>query len=257
MKVTVENQGKLYECDINHPHDLSIHVNAQNGPLAWYVDPIEVSPVRSGDYVGSIKEGSPVNFMNVSFNPHGNCTHTESMDHIADNGVSVCDVVPSRFLFVELITVEPTIVSDDNNLSQKGDLVVMPQALNRQFSEETEALIIRTSPNSIEKKNLVYSGTNPCYFHPNTIQSIVDSGVNHLLIDLPSVDREDDGGKVLAHHTFWNYPDDPQMHRTITELIFADNAIKDGLYLLNLQVAPFKMDATPSRPIIFPLHLVQ
>ncbi len=254
MKVTVENNGKRYICDPDHPHDLSIHVNGKDGPLAWYVDPIEVSPVRAGDYVGAIKEGSPVNFMNVSFNPHGNGTHTESLDHIADNGLSVCDIVPSRFLFVELITVQPTNVQQKTELSEEGDTIIMPEDLNCHFSGETEALIVRTLPNSIDKKNRVYSGTNPCYFHPETIQKIVDSGVDHLLIDLPSVDREDDGGKVLSHHCFWDYPNNPQQHRTITEMVFADNSIEDGLYLLNLQVAPFKMDASPSRPIIFPLQ---
>jgi hypothetical protein len=40
---------------------------------------------------------------------------------------------------------------------------------------------------------------------------------------------------------------------TVTELAFIDDAIPDGPYLLNLQVAPFVADAAPSRPILLPL----
>lgn len=253
MKFSVEIKGRTYQSDLDTAHDLSIHVNADTGPRAWYVEPIKVTPVVMGNYVGAIKHGSPVNFMNVFFNPHGHGTHTECMEHIADKGLSICDVVPNHFLVSKLLTVTPTLVEADNDLSKKGDLVVMPDDLNVQNLEDAKALIVRTLPNSSEKKDRVYSETNPCYFHPHTIQKIIDSGIDHLLIDLPSVDKEDDGGKVLSHHTFWEYPKNPQLHRTITELIFASNEVMDGLYLLNLQVAPFKMDAAPSRPIIYPL----
>jgi hypothetical protein len=34
-----------------------------------------------------------------------------------------------------------------------------------------------------------------------------ESGIQHLLIDLPSVDKEKDEGKLLAHKAFWNVTD--------------------------------------------------
>ncbi len=40
---------------------------------------------------------------------------------------------------------------------------------------------------------------------------------------------------------------------TITELIYVPDHVPDGEYLLNLQIAPFNADASPSRPIIFPI----
>jgi hypothetical protein len=45
-----------------------------------------------------------------------------------------------------------------------------------------------------------------------------------------------------------------QHDKTITELIFVPNEVKDGPYLLNLQTAAFENDATPSRPVIYPIH---
>jgi hypothetical protein len=85
------------------------------------------------------------------------------------------------------------------------------------------------------------------------MQLIVDAGVQHLLIDLPSVDREEDGGALAAHHLFWNVPAAPNFQKTITELIYVPNEISDGDYILNLQVSNFANDAAPSRPMLFDL----
>ena len=86
---------------------------------------------------------------------------------------------------------------------------------------------------------------------------IRESGIQHLLIDLPSVDREEDEGKLLAHKAFWNVKDvntlneDARLNCTITELIYVDNAILDGSYILNLQIASFENDASPSKPVLY------
>ena len=53
-----------------------------------------------------------------------------------------------------------------------------------------------------------------------------ESGIQHLLIDLPSVDKEKDKGELLAHKAFWNVTDvntlndDARLDCTITEMIF-------------------------------------
>jgi len=79
----------------------------------------------------------------------------------------------------------------------------------------------------------------------------VNKGVKHLLVDLPSVDREKDAGALLAHKAFWNFEGEVRTDATITEFIFVPNAIVDGTYYLNLQVAPFENDASPSRPVLY------
>jgi kynurenine formamidase len=87
--------------------------------------------------------------------------------------------------------------------------------------------------------------------HPDAAAWLAARGVQHLLVDMPSIDREEDQGKLLAHHAFWNYPTDPRMEATITEMVFVADSIADGLYLLNLQVASFRNDAAPSRPVLY------
>ena len=79
------------------------------------------------------------------------------------------------------------------------------------------------------------------------------SYINHLLTDLPSVDREEDGGKLLAHKAFWKYPEDIRRSATITELVYVPDVVTDGLYLLNVQITSLEVDASPSKPVIYQL----
>ena len=86
------------------------------------------------------------------------------------------------------------------------------------------------------------------------VSDIDQLGIDHLLIDLPSVDKESDGGKLLAHHAFWQYPFNTKTERTITEMIYVPNTIYDGTYLLNIQIASFENDASPSKPLLFQMN---
>jgi kynurenine formamidase len=101
------------------------------------------------------------------------------------------------------------------------------------------------------KLHVNYSNTKPPYLLEEAIAYLNELQVEHLLIDLPSVDKEQDGGKLAAHHAFWQYPHNTQKNKTITELIYVPNEVDDGTYLLNLQIAPFENDASPSKPIIY------
>jgi arylformamidase len=123
--------------------------------------------------------------------------------------------------------------------------------MDKLADKKTEALIIRTLPNVEFKLHENYSGTNPAYLNTDCIAFLEECGVEHLLIDLPSVDRESDGGALAFHHQFWQVPESPQFNKTITELIFVPNEVEDGNYILNLQTAPFDNDASPSRPVLY------
>ncbi|MFT5902230.1 MAG: arylformamidase, partial [Bacteroidia bacterium] len=100
------------------------------------------------------------------------------------------------------------------------------------------------------------SGHNPPYLHHEAVAFLVDNGCKHLVLDVPSIDRESDEGKLLGHKVFWNFPEAPRMDCTVTELAFIPDEVEDGLCLLNLQVAPIENDASPSRPVVYPLIAV-
>jgi len=138
-----------------------------------------------------------------------------------------------------------------------GDLVIKKEHLsNLRKTKVPKALIIRTLPNAASKRKKNYSGTNPPYLETAAMEQIVKLGIEHLLIDLPSVDREEDEGKLAGHKIYWNYPKKDRVHCTITEMIFVDFHISDGLYLLNVQIAPFELDATPSKPVLYKLKKI-
>jgi arylformamidase len=243
MKLTLEKDGRYYSFQTEKGIDLSIALSP-NGPRAWYVEPMRIEPVRTEQFLGSVAEGGAVNFRDVYFNPHGHGTHTENVGHIIDTDFPVVKSISSSHFIAGLISVELK--------NEAEDWVVSEESLAG-FDLNVEALIIRTKPNDHSKIQRQYSGTNFPYLTLGAMQRIVDAGVQHLLIDLPSVDREEDGGALAAHHLFWNVPSEPNFQKTITELIYVPNEIEDGTYVLNLQVSNFANDAAPSRPMLFAL----
>jgi kynurenine formamidase len=250
MKLTLQKDGRTYSFQTEKGMDLSISMNP-NGPRAWYVEPMRIEPFRTEQFLGSVAEGGAVNFRDVYFNPHGHGTHTENVGHIIDTDVPVVRSIGSSHYIAKLVTVELMKQVATQGVSQ-GDWVVNEESLMG-MDLNVEALIIRTTPNDHSKTNRQYSGTNFPYLTLGAMQLIVDAGVQHLLIDLPSVDREEDGGALAAHHLFWNVPEEPNFQKTITELIYVPNEISDGNYILNLQVSNFANDAAPSRPMLFDL----
>lgn len=258
MKLTLQKEDRTYSFQTEKGKDISISLNP-NGPRAWYVEPMRIEPVRTEQFLGSVAEGGAVNFRDVYFNPHGHGTHTENVGHIIDTDVPVVSSIGSSHYVAKLVTVElmkqDAMQDSSKDVTQdasQGDWVVSEESLMG-MDLNVEALIIRTKPNDHSKTNRQYSGTNFPYLTIGAMQRIVDAGVQHLLIDLPSVDREEDGGALAAHHLFWNVPAEPNFQKTITELIYVPNEISDGNYILNLQVSNFANDAAPSRPMLFDL----
>ena len=247
MKIKIEDKGKGYSADLSKPLDISIplHHGIEN-PNAFWAPPVDFSAVRTDLFTGSVKEGGLVNFYNVRLNPHGNGTHTECVGHIAPELFSINQSLQQFFAMAYLTSVYPANID--------GDRIIMKDQLSIPQNIDAEALIIRTFPNSPDKKTRNYSGTNPPYLYFEAAEYIKGLGIKHLLLDLPSVDREEDEGKLLAHKAFWDYPSAPRMDATITEMAFIPDHIKDGLYLLELQVPAFELDAAPSRPVLYAIY---
>jgi kynurenine formamidase len=238
------------------PLDLSIPLLAGKENLrAWYVDPPKMEPVRANGFVGSVVEGGSVNFRDIFFNPHGHGTHTECLGHITETIYSVNSALKTFMCKAQLVTVEPTTMW--NHDQQQEDQVILKEQFDHViWDNDVEALIIRTLPNSTDKRHFDYSSANPPYLAEDMFELVEQLNIKHLLIDLPSVDREVDGGELRFHHLFWGVPMAPKHERTITELIFVSDDIADGVYVLDLQVAPFENDASPSRPVLYQIQSV-
>ena len=247
MITTIYYNQNPYTADLLKPIDISVSI-CNKGVTAWNVPNMEISPVVSGDWIGDVNKGSSVNFNNILFNPHAHSTHTECIGHISKKKQSINDELSQFFFISKLITINPE--------QKNTDYIITANMLKKyiQESEHIDTLVIRTSPNKENQKNINYSNTNPAYLLEDAAQYLNQINIKHLLIDLPSIDKEQDEGLIKSHKAFWGFPNKCRKGCTITELIYVPNHIKDGLYLLNLQFVPFRNDASPSRPILFTLN---
>ncbi len=251
MRIQFEHNDKKYQADLNQPLDISVPL--KEGPESvncFYAPLMETAPVVAGDFIGSTAKGGPLNFLNIKFNPHGNGTHTECVGHIARERFTINQSLKNFHFPAQLVSIFPRKL-------ENGDRVIFRDQLEDALENvSTEAVIIRTLPNDELKLQTNYSGANPPFLHHEAVAFLVENGVKHLLVDLPSVDREEDGGKLLSHRAFWQYPDNIRKNCTITELIYVENKIKDGLYLLNIQIASFEIDVSPSKPVLYELNKI-
>lgn len=245
MIATIQYNSRKLQIDLTNPLDISIPLRASTSNVnAWYIGEPKIAPVVMDDDVISVAQGASVNFNNIQFNPHAHGTHTECVGHITETVHSVNQNLKQYFFLAEVISVAPE-VRDEDTVISKAQL---------QFAlgnKKRDAIVIRTLPNTKEKLSAKYSHSNWTYFEDDAMEFLVKKGIKHLLIDQPSVDREEDGGELRGHNIFWNTAGRIRKGSTITEFIYVPNSIEDGEYFLNLQIAPFENDATPSKPILY------
>lgn len=248
LKLSFNINREVYSFETSKALDLSLGVKRDSkGVNCFHTNRPRFSPFSIGSFTGNVALGGACNVDVVTFTPHGNGTHTECIGHITAKQEYVSNVLQQGLMLAQLISIEPKTVGGDQiiGLSQVEPL------LNR---SGIEALIIRTLPNSDTKRSMDYSGQNPAYFEPELMALMHKTGILHFLCDVPSVDREEDGGRLLAHKAFFGLPDHPRPMATITEMIYAPSEIEDGLYLMDLQIFSFESDAVPSRPLLYKLN---
>lgn len=248
MKTVITINTIKYTIDLSKPLDISMPIRgSKDNANAWYIEEPKIEPAQIGEWTASVKEGASINFNNIQFNPHAHGTHTECVGHITEKFYSINKCLKTFFFRAEVITVAPEKIDEDYVISKSQLQFLLKQ-------RKPEALVIRTMPNTKDKLSRQYSNTNWPYLTEDAAEFIKKIGVQHLLVDLPSVDKEKDDGKLLAHKAFWDVNGKIRKNATITEFIYVKNKIQDGKYILNLQIAPFENDATPSKPILYKIE---
>ena len=264
MKAFIDIGRQKLEVDFSKGMDISIPL-LFNGdqPNTYNVDRAVSKAYEDAQFIGDTRKGGPCNFETYNFTPHCNGTHTECIGHITKERVSILDSLQEEMILSVLITVEPKNSTEKYSSALNAkDLVITRQQLEEKLkginSNYLQALIVRTLPNSEQKKQRNYMQELSSFFTTEAMCYIVDLGIKHLLVDMPSVDKLFDDGVLSAHNIFWETKEKKlNIHasrKTITEMIFVPERIKDGKYLLNLQFAPFVADAAPSRPILYEIN---
>ncbi len=258
MELRVTIAGKSYRADLSCPASLAIPLHF-DGPQPGFFGAARASamPHRAEGFVGDTALGGSCNVSDVRLVPHCNGTHTENVGHIVATDIAVYFSVGQSLMPAVVVSVTPEITSGDRTIWRAS----LANGLKGEYLQDVDALIVRTLPNSPSKKSVDYDdGQGPPYFAADAMRLVVDGGFRHLLVDFPSIDRMHDQGELANHRLFWNVAPgskeegpDTRTDKTVTEMIFVDDSIADGLYLLDLQVPAWHSDAAPSNPVLYPL----
>ena len=256
MKILIKDKNNSYSIDQGLGICISIPYNYNGDQPNFYNSPQGKSHSMQQDgFIGEISKGKGCKVVNIEQNIHCTGTHTECAGHILSNPISINDVLKHEYYYTKLITVSPiqsTESKEDYHCSiDDKDMLITREMIIGKIPTKSLGLIIRTRPNSISKMNKRYNASNTPFFSSNAIEYINDLGIRHLVVDTPTIDRYDDGGILGNHHLFFEKK--PPYKKTITEMAYIDDKIKDGSYLMTIEIPPMVLDAAPSRIFIFKL----
>jgi kynurenine formamidase len=269
-KLEFSTSGRRWQVELHRPFDLAITMEFDGPqPRFFAASGAVAEPLRTGAFTGDVAAGASCMCGVYTLSPHCHGTHTECVGHLTGDRTHVAALTPAAPALAAVVTVRPgplgLISHDRPRLSAPTDTVItramLAAAAAAWAGDPWTALVVRTLPNEPAKARRQYEGPCPApYFTADAMHWIVERDVTSLVVDLPSLDRADDGGGLVAHHTYWGLAAgarDARLarrgHALVTELAYVPETVDDGLYLLDLQVPAFGADAAPSRPVIYPL----
>jgi arylformamidase len=269
LNVRLPVAGREVRIDLEHPIDLSVELDFEGAQPRHFGAPRAASrPYSVPGFSGSVAGGASCNCESITLIPHCNGTHTECVGHLTREPLHAQRIVPRVLLPALLLSAKPVASARTRETSDPApladDRLVTRSALQAGWPAEPpfapRAVAIRTLPNEPAKRVRDYTGMTPPYLTREAAQYLVERGIEHLVVDLPSIDRAHDEGRLTAHRLFFGLPPGdsalalatrPQC--TVTELAYVPDDAADGPYFLQLQVPAVNGDAVPSRPLLFRL----
>ncbi len=249
--------GAVWECDLGRPICLAVPTSFEGEGLRCFGAPAaSAHPLSVPGFTGRVELGGSCNCSTLTLTPHCNGTHTECAGHLTVQRLDAFRVVPAGPIPALLVTTP-------------GRSAVTAQDLERAWSAAARAglppraLVVRTSradgaPSDPQTRLRELGSGSAGYLEPEAAGWLVERGIEHLVVDLPSIDPMKDGGRLAAHRAFFGLPPGSsdlalaaRAGCTITELACVPDAAADGEYLLELQTPALAGDAVPSRPLLF------
>jgi kynurenine formamidase len=268
MRVTLEQDGARWIADLSEPLSLAMPLDFDGvQPNHFGAPHAHAAPLADGGFVGDVRRGGSVNCEVLTLVPHCNGTHTECVGHVTTDRVAVHEVAKGGLHVARVVSVRPEALGDCEDTrdpeASPDERVVSARVLHEALEQvpgPSAALAIRTLPNDSAKLTRRYDGPAPApYLTREAADVLVAAGVRHLVLDVPSLDRAHDGGRLAAHRAYWGLPPGGRrLHEatradcTITELAWIAPTIRDGWYLMSLQIPALMTDAVPSRPLLYP-----
>jgi len=268
LRARIELEHTALNVDLSRPVSIAIDLDFSAQPRHFGAPVALTRPWSVPGFSGSVAQGASCNCHMLTLIPHCNGTHTESVGHLTTDPLDAFRIVPPGLVPALLLSVEPVDVQDGESVdppSRAGDLRITRRALLKSWPRnlpfEPNGLILRTLPNGADKKQRDYTELTAAYLTSEAAQCLVERGVQHLVVDLPSIDRTHDEGRLTAHRIFFGLPpgsralsEATRSRATITEFAYIPNGLADGAYLLEIQTPAIAGDAVPSRPVLYALE---
>jgi arylformamidase len=267
LKARIQLEGSEAEVDLSRPIEIAIDLSfSADQPCHFGAPPAGTHPFAVPGFSGSVAQGASCNCNVITLIPHCNGTHTESVGHLTTEPLDAHRQVPAGLVPALLTTIEPvdtrSTLETTDPAPQPGDKLITRSALEQgwlgMLPFQPRAMVIRTLPNDTDKQRRDYTNTTPPYLSREAAEFLVARGIEHLVVDLPSIDRPHDGGRLTAHRVFFGLPRGARSlalagrpRSTVTELAYIPTAVADGPYLLEIQVPAIGGDAVPSRPLLY------
>jgi len=229
-------------------------------PTHFGAPPARSEAFHTGSFEGDVARGASCNCRSIWLIPHCNGTHTESACHLTVEQRPLHEWLPIAPLPALLLTArpEPAAGSGEDSLppTREGDRLITRAAVLAAWQQHAAAapcaLLLRTGTD--------WRDAAPPFLSRQLAALLVARGIEHLVTDLPSVDRIADEGRLTAHRIFFGLPpgstrlaDAQRPGATITELASFPAALADGPCAVQIQIPAWSGDAVPSRPLYLPV----
>ena len=261
-RLRFEASGRSWEADLDRARSIARPIRFDGSSArAFGLPAASREAFRAGGASLALEEGGTLDCYGLTIWPHGNGTHTESVGHLARGAPAPCELLGASPLLAALVTLPIARLGDlsDTYEQRSGpdDSVFGADALRSALSIvaaglSPAALIMRAAPGA--------DAGAPVYLTTEAARVVRAAGVEHLVLELASLDRLEDGGALANHRIFWGLePGQAEARlargprRTITELACVPEELADGLWALQIHLPALITDAVPSRPILSPL----
>jgi hypothetical protein len=269
---TVTIAGRTLRYDAGTPVSLAAPLDFDGTGPTWFPAPApRCEPLVAGTFSGRVAAGASCNCSTLHFTPHCDGTHTECAGHLTLEPLHVRDCLPAGLLPALLLALAPEVVAPGGAPSgestrpaaQPGDRLLTRAALAAAWPTPLQALgaALPLAPRALVLRTRAVpaptaTGAIAAYLSLPAAQWLVERGIEHLVLDLPSADRAEDQGELAAHRVFFGLPPGSsalaevrRAHCTITELARVPATLAEGFGLLELQAPALAGDALPSRPL--------
>jgi kynurenine formamidase len=212
--------------------------------------------VYKDKFIGNVGEGGACNVDILNYVPHG-LTHIETSAHILmqdENAVTIKDI-PVQNLSGLVYLLDITDIDAEAGRSVRWQDV---EAKLKKITLPIRMLALKTQA-SLQPRDTDFSGKDFLYLSPETAEKLHDfkPRINCLLLDLPSIDRESDGGKLAAHRHFFGLPQkgcrwEDKEKRTLVELAWFSD-LQEGYYYAFITPQRFQTNAVSTGIVFHPL----